>query len=623
MSPEHGIYTPLPPDESSIRLLTLLPGPFDDEITCILEVHSISGDYEYEALSYTWGDANGLRPILVNGIHINVTANLKVALQYLRRRSEPRVIWIDAVCINQNDNQEKLLQIQRMGGIFSSAAYVIAWLGESTPDVDQVWSAMARIGEVIWTARVSGGHNLPDTDFAPGLASPDDLRQKGVDVDAIDWTTIWELCERPFWHRVWIIQELVLASNFWDDPTKGCVVGCGSNWMPLISFIGFQSLFGTTRVYQGRINGLSFATLRTLLETRGSPAAERMFEVVLSLSVGSSDDAKLSTQRSLSHLLRLARGFQATDPRDKLYAFLGIADNPFTTPDYTLSVENVFKNWVRGCIQQDRNLDCLHGNRTSINQSGPSWLPELSGSTKEGFSFMEERIRYARCSNERDYRVHAEVAFIEGGNVLKARGVSLGIVERVVGPFSRLSGPEGAPTIAQDDSQLTQPKTSLQELQELMRLYLSLPEHAQEETWRALVMDKDTSNGREPVSPAPDNFRRLWHTLMAICGVTEAPGSWSMEDLAGIDQLMASLATAIFMDRCFFATRDLVFGLGSFTTQPGDEVVMLRGSPLCFVLRPVGERYQLVGDAYVQGVNPASFSNRHGSTSEVKDFMIA
>jgi hypothetical protein len=96
-----------------------------------------------------------------------------------------------------------------------------------------------------------------------------------------------------------------------------------------------------------------------------------------------------------------------------------------------------------------------------------------------------------------------------------------------------------------------------------------------------------------------------------------------MEDLAGIDQLMASLATAIFMDRCFFATRDLVFGLGSFSTQLGDEVVMLRGSPLCFVLRPVGERYQLVGDAYVQGVNPASFSNRHGSTSEVKDFMIA
>ncbi|KAJ4196347.1 hypothetical protein NW767_009468 [Fusarium falciforme] len=622
MSPEHGIYSPLPPEETSFRLLTILPGPLDDGIACNLEVHSISGGSKYEALSYTWGDANDLRPVLVNGIHINVTANLRVALQYLRRPSEPRVLWIDVVCINQNDNQEKLLQIQRMGCIFSSAVSVIAWLGESTPDVDQVWSTMAQIGEFIWTARVSGDHNLPDTDFAPGLASPDDLRQKGVDVDAIDWTTIWDLCERPFWHRVWIIQELVLASNFWDDPTKGCVVGCGSNWMPLISFIGFQSLFGTTRVYQGRINGLFFATLRTLLETRGSPAAERMLEVVLSLSVGSSDDAKLSTQRSLSHLLRLARGFQATDPRDKLYAFLGIADNPFTTPDYTLSVEDVFKNWVRGCIQRDRNLDCLHGNRASINQSGPSWLPELSGSTKEGFSFVEERIRYARCSEGWDNRAHAEVAFTEGGNVLKARGVSLGIVERVVGPFSRLSSPEGALIITQDDSQLTQPKTSLQELQELMRLYLSLPELAQEETWRALVMDKDTSNRREPVSPAPDNFRRLWHTLMAICRVTEAPESWSMEDLEGIDQLMASLATAIFMDRCFFATRDIVVGLGPFSTRPGDEVVMLFGSPLCFVLRPESERYRLVGDAYVQGVNPATLSSKHGSTSEAKDFIV-
>ncbi|KAM6511258.1 hypothetical protein FALCPG4_016260 [Fusarium falciforme] len=214
ISPEHGIYTPLPPDETSIQLLTLLPGPFDHEITCNLEAHSISGDYEYEALSYIWGDPNDLRPSLVNGIHISATANLQVALQYLSHDSEPRALWIDAVCINQSDKQEKLLQIQRMGYIFSSAASGIAWLGESTSDVDQVWSTMARIGEVIWTARVSGEHDLPDTDLGPGLASPDDLRQKGVDVDAIDWTTIWELCERPFWHRVWIIQELVLASNF-------------------------------------------------------------------------------------------------------------------------------------------------------------------------------------------------------------------------------------------------------------------------------------------------------------------------------------------------------------------------------------------------------------------------
>ncbi|KAL2672243.1 hypothetical protein Neosp_012944 [[Neocosmospora] mangrovei] len=621
MSPEHGIYTPLPPDETSIRLLTLLPGPFNSDIACNLEVHSISGDHEYEALSYTWGDANDLRPILVNGLCINVTANLKVALQYLRHLSEPRILWIDAVCINQNDNEEKLHQIQRMGRIFSSAASVVAWLGESTPDVDQVWSTIAHIGEGIWTARVNGEHN-PDTDFAPGLTSPDDLRQKGVDVDTLDWTSIWELCDRPFWHRVWIIQELVLASNFWEDPTKGCVLGCGSNWMPFISFIGFESLFGLTRVYHDRINGLSFATLRKLQETRGSTAAERMLEVVLHLSVGSSDDTKTSTHRSLSHLLRLSRGFQATDPRDKLYAFLGIADNPFTTPDYTLSVEDVLKNWLRGCIQQDGNLDCLHGNRTSINHPGPSWLPEISGSAKDGLSFEEERIRYARCSEGRDNRIPAEVALTEDGNVLKARGVSLGIVERVVGPFSQPSGPERASTIAEDDSQLTQPKTSMQELRELMRFYLSLPEHAQEEAWRAIVTDKDTSNKMKPVSPAPDNFRRLWHTLMALCGVTEPSEPLSMEDLDGIDHLMASLATAIFVDRSFFAIRDLVFGLGPFLTKPGDEVVMLRGSPLCFVLRPVGERYRLVGDACVQGVNPTSFSSKHGSTSEVKDFMI-
>ncbi|RMJ06672.1 hypothetical protein CDV36_013732 [Fusarium kuroshium] len=197
-----SIYTPLTPGESSFRLLTLLPGHFDDEITCNLDIHSISDDDKYEALSYTWGDANDVRSILVNRIHINVTANLKVALQYLRRPSEPRVLWIDAVCINQNDNQEKLLQIQRMGRIFSSAASVVAWLGESRPDVDQAWSAMTQISQALWTARVENEHEFSDATFATSQLSPGCLRQKGVDLDAINWAVIWDLCDRPFWSRV-------------------------------------------------------------------------------------------------------------------------------------------------------------------------------------------------------------------------------------------------------------------------------------------------------------------------------------------------------------------------------------------------------------------------------------
>ncbi|RSM16162.1 hypothetical protein CDV31_004625 [Fusarium ambrosium] len=625
MSLQRSIYTPLPPGESSFRLLTLLPGHFDDEITCNLDIHSISDDDKYEALSYTWGDADDVWSILVNRIHINVTANLKVALQYLRRPSEPRVLWIDAVCINQNDNQEKLLQIQRMGRIFSSAASVVAWLGESRPDVDQAWSAMTQISQALWTARVENAHEFSDATFATSQLSPDYLRQKGVDLDAINWAVIWDLCDRPFWSRVWIIQELVLANNFWKDPVKdGCIVGCGSNWMPLTFFIAFQSQFGATRVYV-QLNDPSFAPLRKLrrlLDTRGSPAAETMFEVVLGLLVGSSDDAKTKTRRSLAHLLRLARGFQATDPRDKLYAFLGIADDPFPIPDYTLSVENVFKNWVKGYIQRYGNLDCLLGNRTSIIPSGPSWLPELSGSARDGLSFLDEKIRYSRRSEGEDNRVLAEVEFLDDDNVLKARGISIGLVERVISHDSRPIGPEEASAVSRSDSPSIQPKTSMQELQELMRLYLSLPEHTQEETWRALVMDKDTSNRREPVSPAPEKFHRLWHTLMALCGVTEAPDSWSTEDLADIEQLMASLATALFTDRCFFVTQDLFVGLGPFSTQPGDEVVMLLGSPLCFVLRPDGERYRLVGDAYVQGVDPTTLSSKHGSAFKVKDFMI-
>ncbi|KAM0431395.1 hypothetical protein ACHAPT_005372 [Fusarium lateritium] len=621
MSLDQGIYTPLPSEESGFRLLTLLPGPFDQEIACNLDIQSLSGDQEFTALSYTWGDAHDLHPIFVNGTCINVTANLKAALQYIRRPSEPRVLWIDAICINQDDNQEKLLQVQRMGRIFSSAAHVIAWLGEPSPGLDKAWSDVVAIGEVISSARGCDEDNFPDTDLAHGRYSPDDLRAEGVDFDAIDWNAIWDLCERPFWHRVWIIQELVLSGNFWGNPSNNrCVLGCGSNWMPLHVFMSFISVFGAARVNPAWIGDLPDATPRTLLAMRGAPAAERMFEIVLGLCLSPANDVGLLRRRSLSHLLRLSRKFHATDSRDKLYAFLGIADNPFVTPDYTLSATDVFKNWIKSCIERDGNLDCLLGNRTSVNQSGPSWVPELSGSAVEGFSFLHEVFRYASSAEEEDKRVYAGVAFLEDGNALEVQGISIGRLEHVAGPFSSRLDPDDAAQLQDLESAKT--TKVIQGLTELMKLYLSLPNHTQEEAWRALVMDKDSRNRSQPVSPAPDDFRRLWGILMFVIGATDEIESVSQEDLAAVAPLVVSLDNTLFADRCFFVTEDLVVGLGPYSTQPGDEVVVLFGSPLCFVLRPDSGRYRLVGDAYVQGVSPATLSNSHDSAAYVKDFMI-
>ncbi|KAK4445451.1 heterokaryon incompatibility protein-domain-containing protein [Podospora aff. communis PSN243] len=124
------VYRPLSPKRSEIRLLTLHPDQGNSIINTTLQVESLDEALDFEALSYVWGDASIRKPIVVDGSTMMVTTNLEVALRQLRDAQSPRVVWADAVCINQQDVDERNSQIPIMGRIYSTARVVIAWLGE-------------------------------------------------------------------------------------------------------------------------------------------------------------------------------------------------------------------------------------------------------------------------------------------------------------------------------------------------------------------------------------------------------------------------------------------------------------------------------------------------------------
>ncbi|KAH6838985.1 heterokaryon incompatibility, partial [Alternaria alternata] len=88
----------------------------------------------YVGLSYAWGDAQIRRPILVGNKVFHATENLAVALEHLQEKDKTITFWIDAICIDQSNSNEKSVQVQRMGDIFASAVVVIAWIGLATED---------------------------------------------------------------------------------------------------------------------------------------------------------------------------------------------------------------------------------------------------------------------------------------------------------------------------------------------------------------------------------------------------------------------------------------------------------------------------------------------------------
>jgi hypothetical protein len=144
-------YSSLSPEGDNIRLLRLLPN--EDEaapLQCALRNYRLPKSYTrthlYEALSYVWGNQHKTRPIHVDGVPFPVTVNLHAALSRLRDHSFERVIWVDAVCINQENNEEKVQQIQIMAKIYSQANRVLVWLGEAAENSDQALEEIRAAG---------------------------------------------------------------------------------------------------------------------------------------------------------------------------------------------------------------------------------------------------------------------------------------------------------------------------------------------------------------------------------------------------------------------------------------------------------------------------------------------
>ncbi|KAF3052211.1 hypothetical protein E8E11_010002 [Didymella keratinophila] len=130
---------------NGIHLLRLHPSnEFNAPILVTLETVDFSEEPVYKALSYVWGDPDVTSAILVNGAIFEATTNLISALLNLRKDHHAEVFWIDAICMNQRNVQERNHQVQMMAKIYKGAEEVIAWLGESADDSDEALKLLPR-----------------------------------------------------------------------------------------------------------------------------------------------------------------------------------------------------------------------------------------------------------------------------------------------------------------------------------------------------------------------------------------------------------------------------------------------------------------------------------------------
>jgi len=199
------LYDILRIERREIRTLTVQPSKGQQHIRCVLTTASLDDCPAYTALSYVWGDAQDRVSIYVNGTEFSATRNLALALRYIQKPDEDVVLWVDAVCINQGDIDERNSQVQLMGTLYTEARFVLIWLGEADPTTDELVSAVEDKDTPVAP--------LPDAeDFI--TAHSDYALQVHRRMILFDIIAL-----RSWWQRVWTVQECVLPRS---DPTFQC-----------------------------------------------------------------------------------------------------------------------------------------------------------------------------------------------------------------------------------------------------------------------------------------------------------------------------------------------------------------------------------------------------------------
>jgi hypothetical protein len=230
----------------------------------------------YFALSYTWGDMVNKATISISGSLFNIGKNLYECLMVLRHVHPETYLWIDQLSIDQNDIRERNQQVQWMGDIFRRAKKVIVWLGPASENSDHAVSLI---------------HNLKD------LASEE------------DGSAVKDLLARPYWSRLWIVQEVILARDI--------LVLCGSS---MTSWSRFEDFLKGDFLFWNSDSHPAGNLIRTRLETR----APLLFEAILRFKEN-----------------------ECKDPRDKVYGLVGLTGDGQQVPvDYSKSVSDIYTDVV-------------------------------------------------------------------------------------------------------------------------------------------------------------------------------------------------------------------------------------------------------------------------------------
>jgi hypothetical protein len=547
-------------------------------IRCIrlLNVSSINGRLVYNlfavnldnpprffALSYTWDGQQSDQDLICDASTLKVSRNVSKILPYLYKYLGPVSIWIDAVCINQDDESEKNIQVPMMQEIYTKTSKSIVWLGESDSNIDE---AMRVIPTLI-----------------PIINASKNIQEALPNRTSTVWTGIHSLLTKSWFERVWIFQEAVLP----DD--VDCM--CGQNILPLETMIGLVLALRKASLLDW-VSGGSSNTPAGVWRLHFIETYKRWRSVGEHFSFGA--------------LVDMGAEWSSYDPRDKIYGLLGLAEDSVRAQikvDYQsktprdLSLEVAEHEIANEPMIAVLHFSCKRPRAADL----PSWCPNFTVSPTSMLLIALATDYHAgnghmilrKVTSARTTPFRARV----DGNILEIQGFTVSQVDKVIAP--------GWIKFHVNNVGLTE--NSLKSMEWDDKCFQITQQVFKDDALEvhARILVGNSVNKERCMVDQRDSYQ-LMRRLMAVLS-----GNEPLEYLQEIStpERWATLPTymnhvsAACVNRSFFTTLDGRVGLGPSNLETGDTVCIFCNTFTPFIIRSRDSGHsELIGEAYVHGL---------------------
>lgn len=658
---ESLIYGPLPPQDPNAnvtaysRLLELWPGEGADPFLCTLQNVDIEHPHvPFEALSYVWGREKSEDVLLCTDNQGNIlgqlelTRNLEQALRALRQPQQRRILWIDAICIRQDDTAERSRQVSYMRSVYNNASRVIVWLGEKDATVRRAFEFAQKIAMAAAVLQATSSESTQ----SPQQVQEIRLHHQDLIINAMkehpeDSSALDALLAKEYFERVWCIQEVAAG--------KDCIAKCDDleiDFDVLLAVVPFLLLYrGLSPVTSGLSMWQAMAIVKGQEHDPSNP---------------------LAPNGSLGPMLRVlmsVRNFKATNPADRIYALLGCTDeglepilgslNTFhgnkrnsglklmqkgliwlaknvegqrrpdgkflrhwaLRPDYDKSVRDVYRDFTRYCIRRSpRILDALshvqHHSDPTGQDEFPTWVPKFY-EPRNASSFVLD-VYLAGVPPKGHYRYFAELhdsplvqTSIKEPNILQADGFRVDIVTAVSDTITQ--GASGTISLQTIWNQLfTMPMSPRPNVQ-----YAFGPEALDAAFFMTLLaggvtnaLDIGFEGAPKTRSGAVEHFTRqakcdAYQWLEGEPGFDAQAYPDLVRDSQGANRAQGrsrfeKCCVMYSLNRRLYLTRSGMLGLGPMVARPGDVVVVLFGGKYPFLLRQLAHEWLFLGETYLR-----------------------